>query len=325
MSQATETEQVTQKPFGSGGKDSTREKERGKFHDYLQALKRAPATVNTYTSGLTPFFAFLDGQGITDLRAVRRNDVQAYQAHLIACGRYVTWSVQVFMRALRRFYDFLEKTGKVLVNPAETLEQAKPENRLPRAVLTLTEIRRLLNTPDTSLPAGIKNKAILELLYSTGLRVGELCALTVHDVDTRNGFIRVNRGKGGKDRIVPLGHKAAKYISEYIHHIRGNQTRRNRDERALFVNRNSNPLDRQNVQLMVKACARRAGIKKKITPHALRHTCATHMVADGANIVHVQRLLGHESLNTTQIYTRVAQREVKQTHARCHPRERQKT
>jgi integrase/recombinase XerD len=294
------------------------------FREYLKVLKRSPATIATYTYGLNPFFAFLDTQGVSDLRSVRRRDIQAYHTHLLDGGHYTLHSIHILTRSVRRFYDFLEKTGKVLMNPADGIDSPALGDRLPRDVLTLTEIKNLLDTPDTSKPVGVKNKAILEVLYSTGIRVGELCALTIYDVDTREGFLRVNLGKGAKDRVVPIGYKAQKYVAEYLGHVRGKQTIKNRDERALFINRNGNPVDRQNVQLLVKAVARSAGIKKKVTPHTIRHTCATHMVADGADIVHVQHLLGHESLDTTQIYTRVARREVKATHSKTHPREKDK-
>ena len=295
------------------------------FREHMKALKRSESTIHAYTYGLNPFFAFLSGNGNRDLRSVQRCHIEQYQASLLQCDRYTVNSVHVLMRAVRRFYDFLEATGKVLVNPTDGLTAPELGDRLPRDVLTLTEIKRLLDAPDTSKPVGIKNKAILEVLYSTGIRVGELCALTIYDVDTRDGFLRVNQGKGRKDRVVPIGYKAQKYTAEYLAHVRGKQTINNRDERALFINRNGNPIDRQNVQLLVKACAIEAGITKTVTPHVLRHTCATHMVADGADIVHVQHLLGHESLDTTQIYTRVALREVKATHAQTHPREKDRS
>lgn len=313
------------KPFGKAGRTDTRTGAVDQFRGHMKVLKRSPATIHAYTYGLNPFFVFMDEKGVSDLRSVQRRHIEQYQAYLLECGTYTVNSVHVLMRAVRRFYDFLEATGKVLINPTDGLTAPELGDRLPRDVLTLTEIKKLLDAPDTSKPVGVKNKAILEVLYSTGIRVGELCALTIYDVDTRNGFLRVNLGKMKKDRVVPLGYKAQKYIAEYLGHVRGKQTIKNRDERALFINRNGNPVDRQNIQLLVKACARSVGITKTVTPHVLRHTCATHMVADGADIVHVQHLLGHESLDTTQIYTRVAQREVKQTHAQTHPREKDRS
>lgn len=326
------------KPGGKPGKASHARVNDGlelvaAFRAYLTALRRSPATIDSYVSGLTPFFAFLDGEGVRDVRAVNRRLLERYQAALLDPSRpvgrnargetgYTVNTVHVLTRSVRRFYDFLEKSGKVLVNPADGFHAPELGDRLPREVLTVAEVKRLLDAPDTSKPVGVRNKAILELLYSTGIRVGEICALTIYDADTRNGLLRINQGKGRKDRVVPMGYKAQKYIAEYLSRVRGRQTIKNRDERALFINRNGNVLDRQNVQLLVKACARVAGITKTVTPHVLRHTCATHMVADGADIVHVQQLLGHESLDTTQIYTRVARRELKQTHRQCHPRER---
>ena len=166
---------------------------------------------------------------------------------------------------------------------------------------------------------------MLEVFYSTGLRVAELCHLSVHDVDLLNGYLRINCGKGCKDRIVPLGKKARQYLSEYLRHVRGGFTRKHRDERALFVAEfQGHDLSTTRVNQIVRGYARKAGIKKRISPHAFRHTCATHMLEGGADISQVQRLLGHVMINTTQVYTRVAATEIKTTHHKTHPREKDK-
>ena len=293
------------------------------FRGHLKLLKRSPATVAGYADGVKRFFAFMDRRGIGDVRAVRRADVQAYQATLVESGRYALNSIHVFMRSVRRFYDYLDRSGKILINPALEFTFPTLEDRLPRNILTIAEMRRLLNAPDTSSLAGIRDKAILEVFYSTAIRLAELCALSIHDVDLNGGFLRVNSGKGAKDRIVPLGHKALQYVKEYLRHVRGQFTKNRRDERALFVGKQwGTPISKPIVQRLVRDYAKRAGLKKRVTPHVFRHTCATHLLADGADVVHVQRLLGHVSINTTQIYTRVVQRDVKQAHANTHPRER---
>jgi integrase/recombinase XerD len=208
----------------------------------------------------------------------------------------------------------------------------KVEKRLPRNVLTLEEARALLNAPNTQTKIGIRDKAILETFYSTGIRLEEMARLSVHDVDHRNGFVRVNKGKFAKDRVVPLGRKACDYVREYLDKVRLEWVRaavsagheRAVDERALWLSykRPHTPLKSQILEVMVKKYARLAGIQKKVTPHVWRHTCATHMVADGANVVYVQRLLGHRSLRTTQIYARTTIAEIKATHARAHPEAR---
>ena len=294
------------------------------YRDYLKTLKRDPSTIKGYASDLRRFFAFMRKKGIADLRSVKRSDIREYQTELMG----MTWTahtIHAHLRAVRRLYEFLDDQGRILMNPAVGIRMPKLERALPRTVLTRSEMRKLLNAPDTSMPVGIRDRAMLEVFYSTGLRLAELCHLTIHDVDLLNGYLRINSGKGCKDRVVPLGKKARKYLNEYLRHVRGRFTRRNRDERALFVGqRDGRAMKDVYVRIIVKEHARRAGIRKKISPHVFRHTCATHMLEGGADISQVQRLLGHVLINTTQIYTRVAQPDVKKTHQKTHPREKDK-
>jgi integrase/recombinase XerD len=223
---------------------------------------------------------------------------------------------------LRRFFEHLESTDVILVNPCAGIRLPKIASRLPKVVLTQGEARALLDAPDTQTKIGIRDKAILEMFYSTGIRLAEMARLTIHDADYKNGFVRVTKGKGGKDRVVPLGRKACDYTREYLQKVRAEWSKTNRDERALWLSSRHphGPLKSQAIEVMVKQYGREAGLQKNITPHVWRHTCATHLVADGANIAYVQRLLGHRSLRTTQIYTRTTIAEIKATHAKAHPR-----
>jgi integrase/recombinase XerD len=310
-------------PCENGGENRAREAGNAllaEFIAYLKALHRDPTTIAAYGREVGQFLQRLTEKNIPDARGARRADLEAYQADLMTCGRYMTNTVHVKMRSVRRFYDWLEKTGKILLNPTAGFRLPKLQDRLPRDVLTAAEVRRLLDAPDTSHRKGVRDKAMLEVFYSTGIRVGELCGLTIYDADLNNGFLRVNQGKGGKDRIVPLGHTAARYVKEYLRHVRGHLTRKKRDERALFVGQRGG-FTPSGIEGLVRRYAKAAQIEKRVTPHTLRHTCATHMLAGGADIVHVQHLLGHEDIGTTQIYARVARRDVKATHGRAHPRE----
>ena len=293
------------------------------FRDYLTTLKRDKSTINSYAACLNRFFTFMAKKGITDLRAVTRADILVYQAELSTA----TWTVHTthsHLRAVRRLYEYLDDQGKILMNPTVGIQMPKLERNLPRNVLTRAEMRKLIDAPDTSLPAGIRDRTMLEVFYSTGIRLAELCHLTVHDVDLLNGYLRINSGKGCKDRVVPVGKKARKYLAEYMRHVRGFLTRSNRDERALFVSNRQRGFTTTRVYQLVRHYARLAGIRKRVSPHVFRHTCATHMLEGGADISQVQRLLGHVLLNTTQVYTRVAQPEIKRTHKKTHPRERDK-
>jgi integrase/recombinase XerD len=167
---------------------------------------------------------------------------------------------------------------------------------------------------------GIRDRTILEVFYSTGIRLEELVSLTIYDCDLTGQCLRINKGKGAKDRVVPLGRHAARLLKEYLSRIRP----RSVHNRSLFLNRSGEPLSKQVIQLMVRTYAKQAGITKKVTPHIFRHSFATSLLKNGADIIAVQKMLGHVSPKTTQIYTHVAGVEIKQTHSHAHPREKDK-
>jgi len=295
--------------------------QRAKFLEALKIHRCSPATIKSRDGSLALFFRYLAGQDIADVRDVSRQTVKDYQ--LWSLGQdYTPMTVVSRMQALRRFFEHLETTDVILVNPCAGIPLPRLGQRLPKAVLTEQEAKALLNMPDTQTAVGIRDKAILETFYSTGIRLEEMARLTIHDVDHRNGFVRVNKGKFAKDRMTPLGRKACDYIREYLQKVRAEWSKSNRDERALWLSSKAphGPLKSQAIEVMVKQYGRHAGIEKHVTPHVWRHTCATHLVADGANIAYVQRLLGHRSLRTTQIYTRTTIAEIKVTHSQAHPR-----
>jgi integrase/recombinase XerD len=270
------------------------------------------------------FFEHLAGIGGADIRAVTRQHVRDYQERLTN-RNYSVATVHVHLIALRRLFDHLESADAILINPCAGLRLPKRGDRLPRTVLTLPQVKAILQQPDTQTPKGIRDRAILELFYSTGLRVAEMAALSVHDVDPKNGFARVNKGKGGKDRVTPIGQTACRYVGEYLKEVRSKWAQDQREERALWLSGYAphRPLKKQLITVMVREYAQTAGVGPYITPHIWRHTCATHLVANGGNIAYVQRLLGHRRLNTTQIYTRVAVPEIKAMYKKAGPKIRQ--
>ena len=291
------------------------------FLEALKVRRFSPATIKSRQASLAVFFGWLAGIGIADVREVHRLTVRDYQLWLQGRG-YAVPTVQVHLQALRRFFEHLETTDVILVNPCAGIMLPKLASRLPKVVLTQGEARALLDAPDTQTKIGIRDKAVLEMFYSTGIRLAEMARLTIHDADYKNGFVRVTKGKGGKDRVVPLGRKACDYVREYLQKVRSEWSKANRDERALWLSSKQphGPLKSQAIEVMVKQYGREAGIKKNVTPHVWRHTCATHLVTDGANIAYVQRLLGHRSLRTTQIYTRTTIAEIKAMHTKAHPK-----
>jgi integrase/recombinase XerD len=297
------------------------DEQRAKFLEALKIHRCSPATIKSREGSLAVFFRYLTSQNIADVRDVGRQTVKDYQ--LWSLGQdYTPMTVVSRMQALRRFFEHLETTDVILVNPCAGIPLPRLGQRLPKAVLTEQEAKALLNMPDTQTAVGIRDKAILETFYSTGIRLEEMARLSIHDVDHRNGFVRVNKGKFAKDRMTPLGRKACDYIREYLQKVRAEWSKSNRDERALWLSSKQphGPLKSQAIEVMVKQYGRDAGLEKHVTPHVWRHTCATHLVADGANIAYVQRLLGHRSLRTTQIYTRTTIAEIKATHHQAHPR-----
>lgn len=306
----------------------TLESHRRAFLEAMRVRSYSPATLRSERQSLDGFFRYLAQIGLADLREVTRQTVRDYQGWMMQSGRYSVCTVHVRMVALRRFFEHLEKTDAILLNPCHGLYLPKLERRLPRRVLTVSEARAVLNAPDTQTLKGIRDKAILELFYSTGIRSEEMAKLTVLDVDYKNGYLRVNQGKFAKDRVVPIGRKACDYLREYLRRVRAEWVKRNpdrlRDERALWLSpiRPHQAIGKEAIALMVRQTARLAGLAQAVSPHVWRHTCATHLVAGGSNIVHVQRLLGHRSVNTTQIYTRVSLPEVKQSYRKAHPRAR---
>ncbi len=289
------------------------------FVERLKVLRYSPATLLSREHSLRRFFQWLGEKGRTDVRDVTKQTVRDFQEYLLA--RYTTHTAHAHLIALRRFFEHLEATDALLVNPCEGVPLPKLEDRLPRNVLTPEEVRRILDAPDAKTKKGIRDKAILETFYSTGIRLEEMARLTVHDVDL-SGYARVNRGKGAKDRVVPLGVKACGCVRDYLQQVRVEWARDNPDERALWLAGYwpHQPLKKQIIAVMARQYAKAAGLTKSVSPHVWRHTCATHLVGGGANIAYAQLLLGHRSLRTTQVYTRVSVPEIKVTHAQTHPR-----
>jgi integrase/recombinase XerD len=287
------------------------------FVERLKVLRYSPATLASREQSLRKFFQWLGENA--DVRDVSKQTVRDFQEWLL--GRYATNTAHVHLISLRRFFEHLEKTDALLVNPCEGVPLPKMEDRLPRNILTPEEVKRILDAPDVKTKKGIRDKAILETFYSTGIRLEEMSRLTVHDVDL-SGYVRVNRGKGAKDRVVPLGVTAADCVREYLERVRVEWAKDNPDERALWLSWRwpHQPLKKQIISVTLRQYAKATGLTKSASPHVWRHTCATHLVSNGANIAYAQLLLGHRTLRTTQIYTRVSVPEIKVTHAQTHPR-----
>ena len=238
-------------------------------------------------------------------------------AFLAAQGGRSVRSVARRLSSLRRLFQFLLRTGRMSVDPTATVESPRLGRSLPKS-LTESEVDSLLQAPDLQADAGIRDRAMLELLYATGLRVSELVGLRMDQVNLRQGVVRV-LGKGGKERLVPMGEEAVAWLERYLGAARP-VLLHNQPSAALFPGQRGTPLTRQAFWHAIKRHARKAGVAGNISPHVLRHAFATHLLNHGADLRVVQMLLGHADISTTQIYTHVAQERLKKLHAAHHPR-----
>lgn len=298
------------------------------FKEHLKVKNYSPMSISAYSQHLQGLFDYLKEINTTDIKRVTRDILKDFQLKITEHKRngktYTTATVSTKIRAIKRFFEYLEEINHILINPAEYFKEPKKETRLPRTILTEDEARKILDMPNLSTMTGIRDRTILEVFYSTGIRLEEMVNLTIYDCDLQGGLLRVNKGKFAKDRVVPLGKHAVKFLKEYITHIRPHHTRNNKSTRTLFVNQMGKPLSKLVIQLMVRNYAKKARIKKKVTPHVFRHTFATQLVRNGADVTAVQKMLGHSDLSVTHIYTKVAGVEVKKTHSTHHPREKDK-
>jgi len=292
---------------------------------YEEALwvRHAARTVPAYLADVRALLGWLEGRGI-ELQDVRTQDLLAYQADLLAARKadgtpYSTSLHTNRITAMKSFFRFLYRRGFLLQDPAAAVEYPRVEHRLPSNVLTRQEARRILEAPDDGTNAGVRDRAILETFYATGLRVSELSRLTVHDVDTEERVLRIVQGKGGRDRNVPLTAAAGEAINAYLQRARP-RMRGARHSALLFLAPRGGRMHISSLNDVVHSWAKKAGIKRRVTCHTFRHSVATHLLKGGADIRHIQAFLGHRSLQTTERYTRVEISDLKAVIRRAHPR-----
>ena len=251
-----------------------------------------------------------------DLLHATRADVRAYLGHRRQEHTRAATAARL-LSTLRRFYRYLLRENRIDVDPTALIDSPKLARALPRS-LSEAQVERLLAAPDTATPLGMRDRAMLETLYATGLRVSELVGLTLGQIGMVQGVIRVI-GKGNKERLVPLGEEAIGWLGRYLGETRARLLRQGSTD-AVFVTARAGSLTRQAFWHNIKRYARRAGVDVSLSPHTLRHAFATHLLNHGADLRAVQMLLGHADLSTTQIYTHVARARLQELHARHHPR-----
>ena len=299
--------------------------------DFLQYLRhergQAEHTQKTYKGLLDRFVAWAEKQGIKDWRAVELPHLMSFLQH--ERGRRLAHepenssrklsaeSVYLEIAALRAFYRFAENEKLLTVNVAENLSLPRRWKRLPKA-LTNQEIEQLLTAPSDESSASLCDRAILELAYSSGLRLAELCKVRLEQLQLEAGFINVI-GKGNKERVVPLGRQAVSTMKRYLEVGRPKLVKP-RSPASVFLTRRGTPFATVTMWLRIKRWVRRAGIARNVTPHMLRHSFATHLLEHGADLRVIQELLGHATISTTEVYTHVANQHLRDVHRKFHPR-----
>ena len=273
-------------------------------------------TLRAYRNDLLGLSRWLS-RTATGITEAHREHVLDYLSYRVQQGSRPRSSARL-LSSIRRFYRYLVRQGTLQKDPSAEIEFPKLGRALP-GTLTKEEVEQLLDAPDTQTAHGVRDRAMLEVLYACGLRVSELVALTLYQVNLNQGVIRV-LGKGSKERLVPFGEQAGEWVSEFVQGARGELLKPGRQCDALFVTNRGGPMTRQAFWHLVRRHAKKAGISKHLSPHTLRHAFATHLLNHGADLRVVQMLLGHSDLSTTQIYTHVAQARLQELHRKHHPR-----
>jgi integrase/recombinase XerD len=287
------------------------------FHDYLTFERGlSERTVSAYQRDLNRWLASMTEQGISDPGSVSAPVLRTWVFALKDEGLAAT-SIRRAQSAVRTYFGFLLAEGAISADPTDRLDSPRVTRSLPD-FLSTGETDRLLHAPDEAKPVYWRDRAILEFLYATGVRVSELTDLPISSVDLENGFAVVF-GKGSKERLVPIGGPARRALARYLAEVRPGLDQ-GQGAGLVFLNARGRPIRRESVWAIVRDSARRAGITRKVSPHTLRHTFATHLVEGGADLAAVQELLGHADISTTQIYTHLNRAYLRDLHRRFHPR-----
>ncbi|MES9903778.1 MAG: site-specific tyrosine recombinase XerC, partial [Sedimenticola sp.] len=296
--------------------------------EWLAVKGYADDTINRRDVALRRFIQWCDERGLSQPQEITKPILERYQRHLYYYrkpdGKPLTLGSQLGCLApIKTFFKWLTQENHLLYNPASELMLPRQPKRLPRDILSVSEVETILATPDHETPSGLRDRAILETLYSTGLRRMELPALKVYDIDQHRAIVMVREGKGRRDRVIPIGERALAWVEKYLNESRP-QLLLNIHEEALFLNDYGDPLARDALARKVKHYMNQAGIKKAGSCHLFRHAMATHMLDNGADTRFIQAMLGHADLATTQIYTHVSVEKLKEIHAATHPAKMQR-
>ncbi|WP_281886733.1 site-specific tyrosine recombinase XerD [Paenibacillus sp. YYML68] len=287
------------------------------FIHYLTDDRRlAPNTLDSYERDIAKYISYLEEMGVGAIADTGRANIASYMLRLKQLGR-ANATLTRSMISIRAFYQYMARERYIDHDPSLQLETPKLEKRVPH-VLTVEEVGMLLEAPHMNTPGGLRDKAMLEVLYATGIRVSELISLNVDSVNPSLGFIRcIGREK---ERIVPLGQIASSYVQQYIDTMRPRLLKETKQEDGLFISHLGTRMTRQGFWKIVKRYAKEAGVQKEITPHTLRHSFAAHLIENGADLRSVQEMLGHADISSTQIYVQMSRGKLKDVYDSAHPR-----
>lgn len=291
------------------------EQEIREFIDYLHNTKKTSLNTEvSYQRDLTKMASYLEEQGITTVEAVREFDLTGYIDHMER-ENFASSTVSRSVASMRAFFQHVFAEHKIQENPADNLKSPKVEKKLPE-ILSISEVDDLLSQPDLNTPKGIRDKAMLELLYATGMRVSELIHLQTDDVNLQFGYVVCQENK---ERIIPIGNVSKEALTVYLEKGRDVFVK-DTAEKSLFTNCSGKAMSRQGFWKMLKGYADEAGIMRDITPHTLRHSFAVHMLQNGADIRSVQEMLGHSDISTTQVYLSMNINKMRDVYMKAHPR-----
>ncbi len=287
-----------------------------KFINFLERDKRLSLnTLQSYRRDIEQYATYLQDLNLNNISNTNKTTVIAYLLHLQKKGR-ATSTISRNLASIRSLYQYMEKNKIIEKDPTSELESPKVEKKLPQ-ILSTQEVELLLEQPKCVDLKGFRDKAMLELLYATGIRVSELISLNVSDINLEMGFIKCN--KGSRERMIPIGSIAVTSLQEYLNKARELLIQKN-DEKSLFVNINGRRLTRQGFWKIIKQYKNQAKINKDITPHTLRHSFAAHLLENGADLRSIQEMLGHSDISSTQIYAQIAKNKIKEIYKKTHPR-----
>jgi len=297
------------------------------YEDHLYARHLTPRTVKQRILDVEAFLARTETQDLRDVTLQQLHDYHdLLKRRLTIYGRPASQGYRhKQIHSITNFYAFLKLRGKIVVDPFESFPPLRKPHRLPKGVITNEQVLKWMRQPKLSEPEGYRDRTMMEVLYSCGLRGMEVCKLTSYDIDSKDRTLRIHQGKGKKDRVVPIGKVALGYVEHYLLEVRPEFLRRSRSAvDRLFLNQRGHSLTTNTLRKILMRHRDRAGLPESVTVHSLRHACATEMLRGGASVRHVQEMLGHSHLSTTQIYTRVVPSDLQKIHQKTAPSERRK-